>query len=69
MTISKMMVRVSVGLMMGILVLAILPLLLVFSWVEMLGFSELYTSPLFLIQKLYKNEDQPLNKGNEKDAE
>lgn len=47
----------SIGIMFAVIVMGLLPFLLIFSWAEISGISELCVSPLILIQKLYKEEE------------
>lgn len=61
MTLSKILIRMSLGFVFALIALGLLPFLVIFSWAELLGVSELYTSPLLLIQRLYRDPDRAHN--------
>lgn len=56
MSIRKALLSLSVGLFLAVFVIGLLPFLVIISWAETLGSTELYTSPLFFLKFfLYKD--------------
>ncbi|NIK76564.1 hypothetical protein FHS15_001689 [Paenibacillus castaneae] len=55
MTVSKIIRSLSFGFIFGILAIGLLPFLIVFNWAEMLNFTELEASPLFLVATRFIN--------------
>jgi hypothetical protein len=56
MSINRAILSLSLGLFLAVIVIGLLPFLAVFSWAETMGSSELYTSPIFFINFLYKDD-------------
>ncbi|CAM4341126.1 hypothetical protein FHS16_002567 [Paenibacillus endophyticus] len=49
MTLGQMIRNISIGLILGILAIGLLPFLVIFSWAEMQSLIEFETSPLFMM--------------------
>ena len=58
MRIGKIFLSFSLGFLLAALAIGLLPFLLIFNLADVAGYSELFTSPLFLIDKLYKDRNQ-----------
>ncbi|OMF34666.1 hypothetical protein BK133_11690 [Paenibacillus sp. FSL H8-0548] len=53
MLLGKMMRGISIGLLIGILVMGLLPFLVIFNWAEMQNIVELESSPLFMLLRRF----------------
>ncbi|MGO4545817.1 hypothetical protein AB4Z29_13545 [Paenibacillus sp. 2TAB23] len=49
MTLGQMIRNISIGLIIGIVAIGLLPFLVIFSWAEMQSLIEFETSPLFMM--------------------
>lgn len=53
MLLGKMMRSLSVGLLVGIFAIGLLPFLVIYNWAEMYGMIDLDTAPLFLLVRKF----------------
>ncbi len=58
MSLRKALLCIFAGFVFAVLVIGLMPFLTVYSWSEMTGLSELYSSPLMLLNKLYRKNKE-----------
>lgn len=56
MSLRRVLLCISFGLVLAILAIGVLPFLAIYSWSEIAEISELYSSPLAILSKLYNND-------------
>ncbi|WP_274650576.1 hypothetical protein [Paenibacillus humicola] len=62
MTVSKMLLSFSFGLVIALLAIGLLPFLLIYAWIDINGLSDAYPLPFFILPKFLrsdKSNDRP----------
>ncbi|MDR6879262.1 hypothetical protein J2X61_001009 [Bacillus sp. 3255] len=67
MSIRKALFSISIGLLLTIFILGLMPFLVVFSWTETLEASEFYTSPIFFLRYIYKRKPSRAHMQNQEE--